>query len=546
MNVTWARKLLETFHANGVREVVFCAGARNSPLVFVLEKAAGIEAYSFFEERSAAFFALGIARRTERPVAVITTSGTAAAELLPATIEAFHLGIPLLLVTADRPKRLRGTGAPQAIDQTGLFAKFIEHEYDLEMGELPQMRMWTRRQPLHVNVCFDEPLIDEPIETFEIVGRTSAEEAADVLGRVRGASRSGLTASAEWAALRLTRFLRSQDPLLVVVGSLESDDEREAVLRFLTKLRAPVYLEGTSGLRERSELAPFALRSGDRILPWGLKEGALKRALRIGGVPTARIWRDLEEPSSHVEILSISPLPFAGLSRGEFLCAEIASALDGLGPIEVKPSNETWFAKDRHAREILESLYREFPKAEPSLFHTLSTVIPSNAHVYVGNSLPIREWDLAASYDHARAVEANRGVNGIDGQVSTFCGGAYTDRENWAIIGDLTAMYDLAGPWAIHQRSEPSLRLVVVNNGGGRIFGRIFKSSAFENRHDFGFEHWAKQWKLGYEKWTSVPAKWSGRDKHVVIELVPDEEQTTLFWDRYDAIFAKSETRGDA
>ncbi|MES2962519.1 MAG: 2-succinyl-5-enolpyruvyl-6-hydroxy-3-cyclohexene-1-carboxylic-acid synthase [Bdellovibrionota bacterium] len=534
MNIGWARKLLETFHANGVREVVYCAGARNSPLVSVLGAVSGIKTYSFFEERSAAFFALGLVRRTERPVAVITTSGTAAAELLPATIEAFHLGLPLLLVTADRPKRLRGTGAPQAIDQTGLFAKFIEHEYDLESGELPQLRMWTRRQPLHVNVCFDEPLIDEPVEEFTI---ESSEVDGNPLARVHGSSRSGMTSSSEWASLRLTRFLRGEGVVLVLVGSLESDDERESVVRFLTKLRMPTYLEGTSGLRERDELGDFALRSGDKILPWGLKRGSFTRALRIGGVPTARIWRDLEEPTSAIETLSLSPLPFAGLSRGEFLCSEIAPALDAIGPLEVKPSAVTWLEKDRAARSELETLITEFPQAEPSLFRSLSALVSPEAHVFVGNSLPIREWDLAAGYDRRFAVEANRGVNGIDGQVSTFCGSAHAEKENWAVIGDLTAMYDLAGLWAVHQRPEPNLRIVVVNNGGGRIFGRIFKSAAFENRHDFGFEHWAKQWRLGYERWTKVPAKWSG-EKHAVIELVPDDEQTTRFWDRYDAIFA--------
>src|SRR4051812_46252224 len=124
MNVAWSRKILESLYANGVRDVVFCAGARNSPLVMGLEKAKGLQTYSYFEERSAGFFALGLARRTNRPVAVVTTSGTAAANLLPAVIEAFHVGVPLIAVTADRPKRLRGTGAPQAIDQLGLYAKF--------------------------------------------------------------------------------------------------------------------------------------------------------------------------------------------------------------------------------------------------------------------------------------------------------------------------------------------------------------------------------------------------------------------------------------
>ena len=541
MNITWSQRLIENLYANGVREVVFCAGARNSPLVAVLDQAKGLRAYSYFEERSASFFAMGLARRTERPVAVITTSGTAAAELLPATIEAYHLGLPLILLTADRPKRLRGTGAPQAIDQTGLYTKFVELECDLESGELPQLRMWSRRAPVHINVCFDEPLLDEALSPFDLTElRGPASGNGDPLMRIRGASRTEMTASAEWASLRLTRFLGGDSQLLILVGSLECSEERAAVVRLAQKLRAPIYLEATSGLRENRELSEFALRSGDRILPWALKRGMFQKVLRIGGVPTARIWRDLEDPASPIETLSINPLPFAGLSRGEFLCAEIQTALDQVGPIEAKPVDPSWLSHDRAQCERLTALFAEFPKSEPALFHALSKLIAKDAHIYVGNSLPIREWDLAASYHEgfaktgAVAVEANRGVNGIDGQVSSFWGGAHDDRDNWAVIGDLTAMYDLAGLWAEGQRPEPCIRLVVVNNGGGKIFSRIFKNAMFENRHSFGFEHWAKQWGLAFERWTSIPRSFEG-PRHVVIELVPDEAQTKSFWDHYDS-----------
>lgn len=132
VNIPAVCSLLTKLADLGVCDVVVCAGARNSPLVAVLDRTIGFRVHSFFEERSAAFFALGRARREQTPAAVITTSGTAAAQLLPAAIEAFHTGVPLILITADRPRRLRGTGAPQTIDQTGLFAKFVETEVDIE------------------------------------------------------------------------------------------------------------------------------------------------------------------------------------------------------------------------------------------------------------------------------------------------------------------------------------------------------------------------------------------------------------------------------
>ncbi|RYZ68182.1 MAG: 2-succinyl-5-enolpyruvyl-6-hydroxy-3-cyclohexene-1-carboxylate synthase, partial [Proteobacteria bacterium] len=277
MNIEWSKKILIDLAETGVEEFVFCAGARNSPLVMALDRAKGIKAYSFFEERSASFFALGLARASGRPVAVITTSGTAAAELLPATIEAFHTGVPLILVTADRPRRLRGTGAPQAIDQTGLYAKFVAAEFDLELGGEFELGEWQKRAPVHINICFDEPLIDGTLEEFHI--GTSYEDT------FVGSSRCTSTTSAEWASVRLARFMKMPGDLMVLVGTLESNRERATVSTFLRELGAPVYLEATSGLREDQSLGMIALRSGDKILPKALKDYGIKRVLRLGGVP---------------------------------------------------------------------------------------------------------------------------------------------------------------------------------------------------------------------------------------------------------------------
>ena len=149
-NLERARRLVSELREAGVSDFCVCAGSRNSPLLAVLGSS-DAQLYSFVDERSAAFFALGRAKRDRRPVAVITTSGTAVAELLPAAVEAFYSAIPLLLVTADRPERYRGTGAPQCIDQLGIFGTYAATD----------LAAWDRKQPLHVNIEFDEPLIDE-------------------------------------------------------------------------------------------------------------------------------------------------------------------------------------------------------------------------------------------------------------------------------------------------------------------------------------------------------------------------------------------------
>ena len=158
-NIAAARRVIALARELGVDDFCVCGGSRNAPLLAVLSVEAGFSRpvpakagiYTFVDERSAAFFALGRAKLTERPVAVITTSGTAAAELLPAAIEAHYSGVPLILITADRPARYRGTGAPQAIEQEALFGVYASRD----------AASWTRVGPLHINIEFDEPLIDE-------------------------------------------------------------------------------------------------------------------------------------------------------------------------------------------------------------------------------------------------------------------------------------------------------------------------------------------------------------------------------------------------
>jgi 2-succinyl-5-enolpyruvyl-6-hydroxy-3-cyclohexene-1-carboxylate synthase len=690
MNITWSQQILVQLYRDGVRDLVFCSGARNSPLIAVLAKSTGFKLHSFFEERSAAFFALGVARRTRQPVAVLTTSGTAAAELLPAVIEAYHTGVPLILLTADRPRRLRGTGAPQAIDQTGLYAKFIESEYDLESGALFSLAEWTKRRPVHINICLDEPLLDRSVDHINLVesldldlkmnlgpgpdlnsnsnlplnSNLNKPENLDLCALEQSSIDSCTSApigkhsctstdgSIDKCAAKLRDFLSIKDDvgsggvrtnlistvgansgrpivngeavsngeLVVIVGTLASQVERDAVAAFLVLLGCPLYLEATSGLRERSELQHLTLRSGDKLLSWALHRKLIQRILRIGGVPTVRIWRDLDEATCGVKVLSLSSLPFSGLSRGEFICADlkrilghqiiaamndqnaprfvgcsnsIAMSSDSSSSAASSSSNDsfssssgeglsTLMRKDREISEKLQRLIESEPQSEPAMVHALSLLIPKSSLVYVGNSLSIREWDLVADYKSSEfAVEANRGVNGIDGQISTFLGLACSEHENWMLLGDLTTLYDLTGPWALNSIPEAKVRIVVMNNSGGKIFSRIFKNELFENRHNIGFEHWAHMWNLGYSKWHTVPptvpqatsdmvaaefvpaggtlstrthaapsvAHSSAtpavenlggnkrRFKAEVIELIPDDEATQRFWDQYDALW---------
>ena len=530
-NVARAQVILQALAMRGMRTVCICAGARNAPFVAALEKVEGLEVRSFFEERSAAFFALGRARRDRSPVAVIVTSGTAVAELLPAAVEAHYSGVPLALISADRPRRLRGTGAPQTIEQVGIFGPYAHFALDLEGDEAFSLDAWRGRGPLHLNVCFDEPLIES---------RPSAWSVAPATPRALVRSQDGAAFDAAELKAVEAAVQKMNRPLLLVSG-LETEDERRTVRALALRLRAPIYAESTSGLREDPELAGLLLKSGDRILPWALSRGLFDGVLRVGGVPTARVWRDLEAPKRTVNVASIGSLPFAGLST----CTHAWGALDALAnslATEPRPNSSFGGAEELREQDAMASLelkraLTEHPTSEAALVRALSASLSDAASTYLGNSLPIREWDLAASRDRVRWTSASRGANGIDGQISTFLGGVRAGEEAWALIGDLTALYDLAAPWALPYLPQAKARVAVINNGGGMIFSRIFGDPLFENRHSLRFDAFAKAWGLDYERWSEVPRAGAESTGAALIEILPDARESDAFWTRYDALW---------
>jgi len=487
-NIAEARRVIEQACSLGAADFCVCAGSRNAPLLAVLGES-DLHVFSFVDERSAAFFALGRAKLTGRPAVVVTTSGTAVAELLPAAIEAHYSGTPLILITADRPARYRGTGAPQSIEQEQIFG------------------VYARGSVTHINVEFDEPLIDE-----------------EVNGWSAGVSPAGPAASSPPTAGE-TPALPGSRPL-VILGGLDEPD-RPRVREFTTKLNAPIYAEPLSGLREDPALAHLVITAGERMID----RGDFDSVIRIGNVPTLRFWRDLDESRAHLPLISFSALPFTGCSRGE------------VHPLEALPSdvtardrNEAFFADDRERAAAIAAILDDEPESELAMFRELSQTIPANARVYLGNSLPIREWDLAATRD-PRGFEsaANRGANGIDGQLSTFFGQCDPSRPNVCIVGDLTAIYDSNAPFIVQQLVSQlgaalDWRIVIINNGGGRIFSRVpslrkldasMRERIIENAHDIHFDHWA--------------AMWSIEDR--VTELRPDAEASRRAWARYDALW---------
>lgn len=518
-NVSVAVKVVSELLKAGVEEFCLCAGARNSPFVQVFDKNPHIKVFHFFDERSAAFFALGRIGNTRKPVAVITTSGTAAAEMLPAAVEGTYSSLPLIMVTADRPKRYRGSGAPQSIEQIGIFSYYIEVCFDIdEENTHLSLRGLSWRKPVHINVCFKEPLIDGDIPNVPIPERTPRSKFPESFP---------MDMKDE-----IERFVENHKPLVIL--STLPEKVRPAVLEFLKKLKAPIYAEGISNLRGWKDLMDFTIQSGERIIPKLFDLNACNSIIRIGGVPTVRFWRDLEDIRKDLPVLSLGYNHFTGLSRPLLHYVD----LDDLGRIEIDHSrqlDEEFWVLDRKLNEKRIALFQKFPLSEPALIHQLSKHLKGTS-LYLGNSLPVREWDLAADYSFApERVVANRGANGIDGQLSTFIGWAKRETDNWCIVGDLTALYDMSALWAASQVPEAKMKLVIINNKGGMIFKRMFGKDIYLNRHGIEFESFANLWKWDYSLWKTVPEKLDLGSRHV-IEIQPDEAESHEFWKEWEQI----------
>jgi 2-succinyl-5-enolpyruvyl-6-hydroxy-3-cyclohexene-1-carboxylate synthase len=487
-NLDRASRLIDEVRARGAEEFCVCAGSRNSPLLAILGARDDVRLFSFVDERSAAFFALGRIKAHGNPVAVVTTSGTAVAELLPAAVEALYSGLPLVLITADRPARYRGTGAPQSIEQVGIFGTYAE----------TAIESWTQTRALHLNIEFDEPLLD---------GSAGVPPAGPAPSRAAPPVGGGTPPR---QPARMTAFRKP----LIIVGGLHPR-HRDRVREFLLRANAPAYAEPLSGLREDPSLP--LITAGERMIA----PATFDSVIRVGNVPTLRFWRDLEERDTPV--LHFSDLPFTGLTRGEVQPIEALPMIEGTG-------DDEFFARDREQAARLANILDDEPRSELAMLRTLSRELADGTRVYLGNSLPIREWDLAATREpRGFTYEANRGANGIDGQLSTFFGWTDPSRDNVCVLGDLTTIYDLNAPWIVPQLGHARFRIVVMNNGGGRIFSRVAslrtldaqtRERIIENSHEVHFDHWAAMWKID------------------VTELRPDAEASQRVWSRYDELWS--------
>jgi 2-succinyl-5-enolpyruvyl-6-hydroxy-3-cyclohexene-1-carboxylate synthase len=464
-----ARTLVDELVRNGVREAVVAPGSRSAPLAMAMRAAEAedrLRLHVRVDERSAGFTALGLAASSRRPVPVVTTSGTAVANLHPAVLEADHAGIPLLVLSADRPARLRGTGANQTTDQVRLFGPAVRLFADLPASEDLGVRALLARAvaaasgirtrtpgPAHLNCQFDEPLLPDPD-----VGDWPA-------GRADGAA---------WTEVEP---LHKPKPVPLVPGPrtvvVAGDDAGPPARLLAERAGWPLLAEPSSGARTGTHpIGTYRL-----LLDHPDLGGRIERVVCFGHPTLSRSVNGLLSRDD-VELVVVDPGGGQWNDPGQQAARVVPAAT-----IEPAPDTGGWLAAWREADAAAAEAIAKELAVEPELTphevaRIVSESVPPRGLLVVGSSHPIRDLDLMAvapPVGERRRVIANRGLSGIDGTVSTAIGAALGRRSSRAIayLGDLTFLHDANGLLIGPDEPRPDLTLVVANDDGGSVFAVI-------------------------------------------------------------------------
>jgi len=482
ITATFCATLVDEWVALGVRRAVTAPGSRSTPMALALAANPALTVEVFHDERSASFAALGMAKASRIPTILLCTSGTAAANFHPAVVEASHAEVPLIVVTADRPPELQGIGAAQTIDQKHLYGSVVRSFVDAGVPDDDERAGWRRNArrlhamatgdrpgPVHINLPFREPLLG-------VVG--CLPERGDEVRR-----RNRKPVGTETLS-RLVARLGNRRGVIIAGANGPTSDRLSALAR---RLNWPVLADPLGGSRGESGLA---VRHADA---W-LREPALAArfvpevVLRFGSVPASKVVNSwLRESSAELIVVSDSPFLIDPDRRSSMhviadpdaLCADLSSIVT-----PVDPSWSTmWEASEKSARVAISGLLDDETRlSEPGAARTTVRNLPEGAALVVSSSMPIRdvEW-YSASCAHV-TVLANRGVNGIDGVVSTAVGVALAHGgPTGLLIGDVAFLHDSNGLIGLMDR-DADVRIVVVDNQGGGIF------SFLPQRASLGFE----------------------------------------------------------
>jgi 2-succinyl-5-enolpyruvyl-6-hydroxy-3-cyclohexene-1-carboxylate synthase len=498
-NTLWASILVETLKQLGLTIAVICPGSRSAPLAVAFAQADELEAIPVLDERSASFFALGLARQRQQPVALICTSGTAGANFYPAIIEAKESRVPLLIFTADRPPELRHCNAGQTIDQQKLYGQFPNWYTEVAMPSptlamLAYLRqtlrqawecsLWPEPGPVHLNLPFREPLAPVPDRHQAELQALEAQFQPQLF----------FASLKPWTVSVVHALSVSQPSLIeqvqawqqcpygvIVAGIAQPRDPGvycEAIAHLSTLLGWPVLAEGLSPVRNYAHLNPNLITTYDTILRHSPLAQALtpKMVIRIGEMPTSkklRTWLEKSQPQQWViEPGNRNLDPIHGLTTHLLISVEqIQQAKLPITPLGISSYLLQWRSIEAQVRQLLDQTLASLDTLfEGKAAWVLSRTLPSATPIFIASSTPVRDVEFFWTPNPLKVQPFfNRGANGIDGTLSTALGIAYGQQSSVMLTGDLALLHDTNG-FLLKKHWSGHLTILLINNNGGGIF----------------------------------------------------------------------------
>ncbi|MGL5836358.1 MAG: 2-succinyl-5-enolpyruvyl-6-hydroxy-3-cyclohexene-1-carboxylic-acid synthase [Waterburya sp.] len=486
VNTLWASVLVETLHHCGVNTAVVCPGSRSTPLTIAFANHPQIDAIPILDERSASFFALGRSKKTGLPTVLVCTSGTAGANFYPAVIEAQQSGVPLLILTADRPPELRHCHAGQTIDQVKLYGNFPNWQGELAIPEtrlemlnyLRQTIVQAWRRSLlptpgvvHLNLPFREPLA--PIQQ-DLSSAIETEFPRDFFARITSYSPNSLgsnSSSLPWNSWE------SKSGIIIAGLAQPQDPETycQAIAFLAQKLSFPVLAEALSPLRNYAQLNPYLISTYDSILRQATAQQLIPEVvIQVGELPTSkqlRTWlQDLDVTRWVIDAKVEDFDPLHG--KTIHLQAQIEQITRDLEVENNQPSVycQLWRSLEAATRDSIDQTLASLDQMyEGKTAWLISQTLPNNTPIFLANSMSVRNAEYFWQPNHKKLIPYfNRGANGIDGTLSTALGMAYQD-VGVLLTGDLAFLHDTNG-LLINQKFQGHLTIILINNNGGGIF----------------------------------------------------------------------------
>lgn len=490
--------LVDEFYQLGVRHAVFSPGSRSTTMAMLFKEHEGFETYMNIDERSASFMALGIAKAHKEPTVLVCTSGSAVAHYLPAVLEAQYTGVPLIVLSADRPHTLLHVGAPQTVDQHKIFGTAVNYfeelavpqeshyyTYPRQVARKAYMKaMDTKKGPVHINVPLFEPLVPELSRNHFEAGRSSFKVVKPNYSSVFGCdNRNNLThinnaidiAHGNDGTNEINDLLKRYERILILAGPQIDIDEAETIRSFGEALQAPILADPLSNVRGCGT-SNVVISTYDALLAGKALWHELKPdcVIQFGQIVVSKRVQQMLASWTDVEYIEVNPTMDSMNPTGK-TTMHVQASIDVFTHVYEKNNNsdkylKLWQQLEQEGKKQLSTAIDEPHCFEGRTIRELQKQISEDGQVFVANSMTIRDFDYFWFSGESKAVlYGNRGVNGIDGTISTALGLAVNGRPTYLVTGDLSLFHDLNG-LAVAKTHNLNLTIILHNNDGGGIF----------------------------------------------------------------------------